>query len=82
MTPIGNPAAVYGLVAGVRRRQVDGYPHTMSDSEPEPPAEETEAPAPAPEGFFRRLVKLFGSGPPSMGGVGAGRSDDEQSNDG
>jgi hypothetical protein len=54
----------------------------MSDSDSHTPAEPTEAQAPAPEGVFRRLVKLFGSGPPSMGGVGAGRSDDEQSNDG
>jgi hypothetical protein len=55
--------------------------YSMSDSEPDTPAEETEHPAPAREGFFRRLVKLFGSGPTSMGGVGAGRWDEEQPRD-
>lgn len=53
----------------------------MSDPDPPPPAPD-EAPEPAGEGLLRKLVKLFGSGPPSMGGVGSGRADEEQSTDG
>ncbi len=53
----------------------------MSDPESNPPPAEEDPFAPAGEGFFRKLIKLFGSGPPSMGGVGSGRSDEDQSND-